>query len=108
MAEESRILRAWRGFSELKLWSFGRKLWSIGANDPKKAVHALKVGLAVTLVSVFYFVRPLYEGVAGSAMGAVLTVAVVFEFNAGKFRRRGFVRRFVSMIQTYDRERRFE
>ncbi|KAG0488338.1 hypothetical protein HPP92_007149 [Vanilla planifolia] len=62
--------------------SFAHKLWTIGANDPKKAIHALKVGLALSLVSLFYYVRPLYDGVAGSAIAAILTVAVVFEYHA--------------------------
>ncbi|KAG0490008.1 hypothetical protein HPP92_006871 [Vanilla planifolia] len=63
--------------------SFAHKLWTIGVNDPKKAIHALKVGLALSLVSLFYYVRPLYDGVAGSAIAAILTVAVVFEYHAG-------------------------
>ncbi|PKU79060.1 aluminum-activated malate transporter 10-like [Dendrobium catenatum] len=98
MAEERLIYRAWRVFSELRLWSFGHMLWNIGVNDPKKAFHALKVGLAVTLVSIFYYVRPLYEGVAGSAMGSVLTVAVVFEFNAGGTICRAFNRTSATFI----------
>jgi hypothetical protein len=48
-------------------------------------VHGLKVGLALTLVSVFYYSRPLYDGVGGAAMWAVLTVVVVFEYTVGKF-----------------------
>ncbi|GJM99182.1 hypothetical protein PR202_ga16263 [Eleusine coracana subsp. coracana] len=62
---------------------FGRTVWNIGADDPRKAVHGLKVALALTLCSVFYYVRPLYDFTGESAMWAVLTVVVVFEYTVG-------------------------
>jgi uncharacterized membrane protein len=60
------------------------RVWRIGADDPRKAVHALKVGLALALVSVFYYTRPLYDSVGGAAMWAIMTVVVVFEYTVGK------------------------
>jgi hypothetical protein len=63
---------------------FARKVWRIGADDPRKAVHGLKVGLALALVSVFYYTRPLYDGVGGAAMWAIMTVVVVFEYTVGE------------------------
>lgn len=63
---------------------FARKVWMIGADDPRKAVHGLKVGLALALVSVFYYTRPLYDGVGGAAMWAIMTVVVVFEYTVGE------------------------
>ncbi|PQQ10596.1 aluminum-activated malate transporter 10 [Prunus yedoensis var. nudiflora] len=39
--------------------------------------------MALTVVSLFYYMRPLYEGVGGNAMWAVMTVVVVFENNVG-------------------------
>lgn len=60
------------------------RVWKIGADDPRRAVHGVKVGLALALVSVFYYTRPLYDGVGGAAMWAVMTVVVVFEFTVGK------------------------
>ncbi|CAL5055065.1 unnamed protein product [Urochloa decumbens] len=60
-----------------------RKVWRIGADDPRKVVHGLKVGLALALVSVFYYTRPLYDGVGGAAMWAIMTVVVVFEYTVG-------------------------
>ncbi|OEL25391.1 Aluminum-activated malate transporter 10 [Dichanthelium oligosanthes] len=60
-----------------------RKVWRIGADDPRKAVHGLKVGLSLALVSVFYYTRPLYDGVGGAAMWAIMTVVVVFEYTVG-------------------------
>ncbi|CAH8389992.1 unnamed protein product [Eruca vesicaria subsp. sativa] len=60
-----------------------RNFWKIGADDPAKIVHCLKVGLALSLVSIFYYMRPLYDGVGGNAMWAIMTVVVVFESNVG-------------------------
>lgn len=61
----------------------GKKL---AKEDPRRVVHSLKVGLAITLVSLFYyFDDPLYDGFGVSAMWAVMTVVVVFEFSVGKF-----------------------
>ncbi|CAH8335194.1 unnamed protein product [Eruca vesicaria subsp. sativa] len=62
---------------------FMMKAWRIGADDPAKVVHCLKVGLALSLVSIFYYMRPLYDGVGGNAMWAIMTVVVVFESNVG-------------------------
>nr|VDD27710.1 unnamed protein product [Brassica oleracea] len=59
------------------------KTWRIGADDPAKVVHCLKVGLALSLVCIFYYMRPLYDGVGGNAMWAIMTVVVVFESNVG-------------------------
>ncbi|GMP61106.1 hypothetical protein CsSME_00023703 [Camellia sinensis var. sinensis] len=67
----------------LKIWRFLEKAWSIGASEPKKVAHCLKVGLALSLVSLFYYMRPLYDGVGGNAMWAVMTVVVVFEYTVG-------------------------
>ncbi|XP_052192058.1 aluminum-activated malate transporter 10 [Diospyros lotus] len=66
-----------------KISRFLEKAWSIGVSDPKKVIHCVKVGLALSLVSLFYYMRPLYEGVGGNAMWAVMTVVVVFEYTVG-------------------------
>ncbi|XP_041027178.1 aluminum-activated malate transporter 8 [Juglans microcarpa x Juglans regia] len=55
----------------------------VGQDDPRRVIHSLKVGLALTLVSLVYYMRPLYEGFGVSGMWAVLTVVVVFEFSVG-------------------------
>ncbi|XP_008810443.2 aluminum-activated malate transporter 10-like [Phoenix dactylifera] len=69
--------------AKLKVSGFMKRAWKIGADDPRKAVHCIKVGLALTLVSVFYYIRPLYDGVGGTAMWAIMTVVVIFEFTVG-------------------------
>ncbi|PON92835.1 Aluminum-activated malate transporter [Trema orientale] len=67
----------------LRLSKFLQNAWNIGCNDPRKVIHCLKVGMALTAVSIFYYMRPLYEGVGGNAMWAVMTVVVVFENTVG-------------------------
>ncbi|KAG8376809.1 hypothetical protein BUALT_Bualt09G0102500 [Buddleja alternifolia] len=55
----------------------------IGDDDPRRIIHSIKVGLALTLVSLFYYFRPLYDGFGQAGMWAVLTVVVVFEYTVG-------------------------
>ncbi|KAL5726846.1 hypothetical protein ACHQM5_000096 [Ranunculus cassubicifolius] len=66
-----------------KVQRFLNKAWDVAVGDPRKIVHCVKVGMALAVVSLFYYVRPLYQGVGGTAMWAVLTVVVVFEFTVG-------------------------
>lgn len=68
----------------LKLSNFLKKAWELASSDPRKAVHGMKVGLTLTAVSLFYYIRPLYDGVGGNAMWGVMTVVVVFEGIVGK------------------------
>ncbi|KAB2069778.1 hypothetical protein ES319_A08G113900v1 [Gossypium barbadense] len=81
--------KAWLGIKglisgfALKVRMFVKKAWDVGTNDPKKVIHCIKVGLALAIVSLFYFMRPLYDGVGGNAMWAVMTVVVVFEPTVG-------------------------
>ena len=56
----------------------------IGEDDPRRLIHSLKVGLAITIVSLVYYFDPLFDGFGISAMWAVITVIVVFEFSVGK------------------------
>ncbi|KAH7864225.1 hypothetical protein Vadar_027208 [Vaccinium darrowii] len=66
-----------------KIWRFIERAWNLGVAEPKKFIHCLKVGLALSFVSLFYYVRPLYDGVGGTAMWAIMTVVVVFEYTVG-------------------------
>ncbi|KAK3024708.1 hypothetical protein RJ639_042930 [Escallonia herrerae] len=59
-----------------------RTIWTVGREDPRRVIHSLKVGLALTLVSLLYLVEPLFEGVGQNAIWAVMTVVVVLEFTA--------------------------
>ena len=69
----------------LKIWRFLYNAWNLGVAEPKKVIHGVKVGLSLLLVSFLYYMRPLYEGVGGNAMWAVMTVVVVFESTVGSY-----------------------
>ncbi|ONK72233.1 uncharacterized protein A4U43_C04F17230 [Asparagus officinalis] len=60
-----------------------KTLLKLGRDDPRRVIHSLKVGTALTLVSFLYLLEPLFEGVGQNAMWAVMTVVVVLEFTAG-------------------------
>lgn len=64
---------------------FIKNIKKIGEDDPRRIVHSAKVGLALTLVSFFYYLRPLYNGFGQAGMWAILTVVVVFEFTVGNY-----------------------
>lgn len=61
-----------------------KNLWIVGKEDPRRVIHALKVGVALTLVSLLYLMEPFFKGVGKNALWAVMTVVVVLEFSAGK------------------------
>ncbi|KAL2557306.1 Aluminum-activated malate transporter 2 [Forsythia ovata] len=75
--------------------SEGKKL---GVEDPRRIIHSMKVGLAITLVSLFYYFDPLYQGFGVSAMWAVITVVVVFEFSVGATLGRGVNREIATLL----------
>ncbi|KAA8549959.1 hypothetical protein F0562_001633 [Nyssa sinensis] len=69
--------------SRSKVVEVAREAKTLGRDDPRRIIHSLKVGLAITLVSMFYYFDTLYQGFGISAMWAVITVVVVFEFSVG-------------------------
>ncbi|XP_020094634.1 aluminum-activated malate transporter 10-like [Ananas comosus] len=85
------IERAWRWLIDWIVSSASR-VWKLGADDPRRVVHGAKVGAALTLVSLFYYMRPLYDGLGGATMWAVMTVVVVFEYTVGGCLYKGFNR----------------
>ncbi|XVF22342.1 hypothetical protein REPUB_Repub12eG0164200 [Reevesia pubescens] len=76
-------LKGFIGGLILKVWRVLEKVWNIGVADPRKVMHCIKVGLALSSVSLFYYMRPLYDDFGGNAMWAVMTVVVVFEYTVG-------------------------
>ncbi|XP_031097425.1 aluminum-activated malate transporter 12-like [Ipomoea triloba] len=60
-----------------------KRFWNVGREDPRRVIHAIKVGVALTLVSLLYLIEPLFKQVGQSAIWAVMTVVVVLEFTAG-------------------------
>jgi hypothetical protein len=84
------VTRAWGWLKSLpeKLWAkvdeVAKDIKKLGRDDPRRIIHSLKVGLALTLVSLFYYTRPLYYGFGENAIWAVITVILVLEFSVGK------------------------
>ncbi|KAJ4728728.1 Aluminum-activated malate transporter [Melia azedarach] len=58
-------------------------IWKLGRDDPRRVIHALKVGLSLTIVSLLYLMEPLFKGIGENAIWAVMTVVVVLEFTVG-------------------------
>ncbi|KAF2946318.1 hypothetical protein DAI22_02g283701 [Oryza sativa Japonica Group] len=77
---------------QAKVSGSAKKVWKIGTDDPRKATYGVKVGVALTLVSLFYYVRPLYDGVRGNAVWAIMTVVLVFEYTVGGSMHKGLKR----------------
>ncbi|KAF8749584.1 hypothetical protein HU200_012599 [Digitaria exilis] len=74
------------------------KVGRIAREDPRRVAHSFKVGLALTLVSVLYYVTPLFNGFGGSAMWAVLTVVIVMEFTVGATLSKGVNRALATLV----------
>ncbi|KAK7272255.1 hypothetical protein RJT34_28736 [Clitoria ternatea] len=74
------------------------QLKKLGKDDPRRVIHSLKVALAITLVSAFYYVNPLYNSFGSSAMWAVFTVIVVSEFSVGATLGKGLNRGFATFL----------
>ncbi|XP_062233106.1 aluminum-activated malate transporter 5-like [Phragmites australis] len=67
------------------------EMWAFARADPRKAVFAGKVGLALALISLLVFLREPRDIVSHS-IWAILTVVVVFEFSIGATLSKGFNR----------------
>lgn len=78
--------------------SLCKMAWKLGADDPRRIFHSIKVGIAVALVSLFYFMHPLFESVGGMAVWAIMTVVVIFEFTAGATLSKGLNRILATLL----------
>ncbi|XP_061955624.1 aluminum-activated malate transporter 8-like [Populus nigra] len=96
--------RAWSWFKAMpgeakaKAIKVAKSTKKLGEDDPRRVIHSLKVGLALTFVSFFYYSRPLYDGFGVSGMWAVLTVAVIFEFTVGGTLSKGLQRGLATLL----------
>ncbi|VVA97261.1 unnamed protein product [Arabis nemorensis] len=75
-----------------------KNVQKFGKDDPRRIIHSLKVGCALTLVSMLYYVRPLYNSFGVTGMWAILTVVVVFEFSVGGTLSKSLNRGFATLI----------
>ncbi|KAI3523147.1 hypothetical protein L1887_01204 [Cichorium endivia] len=71
---------------------------NIGVDDPRRIVHSLKVALAITLVSMVYYLQPLYNGMGEAGIWAILTVVVVFEYTVGATLSKGMNRGLATLL----------
>ncbi|KAL0908347.1 hypothetical protein M5K25_022836 [Dendrobium thyrsiflorum] len=82
-----------------KAAKLGKKLKKIGKDDPRRILHSFKVGLALSLISIFYYVNPLFTSLGSSStMWAVLTVVVVMEYTAGGTLSKGLNRTLATLL----------
>ncbi|KAJ1270937.1 hypothetical protein BS78_06G089200 [Paspalum vaginatum] len=77
---------------------FAGKMSKIARDDPRRVVHSLKVGLALNLVSVFYYVQPLFDGWGVNTIWAVITVVFVMEFTVGGTLSKGLNRAMATLV----------
>ncbi|KAI4364776.1 hypothetical protein MLD38_020827 [Melastoma candidum] len=69
-----------------------RMVSGVGREDPRRAIHSVKVGVSLVLVSLLYLIEPLYERTEGKAIWTIVTVVLVFESTAGATLCRGLNR----------------
>ncbi|KAF3656322.1 Aluminum-activated malate transporter 2 [Capsicum baccatum] len=81
-----------------KIIGIAKQFKKIGKDDPRRVIHSLKVGVALTLVSLFYYFQPLYNGFGVSTMWAIMTVVVVFEFSVGATLGKGLNRGMATLL----------
>ncbi|KAI6702055.1 hypothetical protein NL676_011191 [Syzygium grande] len=76
------------------LWS----VWDFCKEDSNRVIFALKVGLAVLLVSLLILFRAPYEIFGTNIIWSILTVAIMFEYTVGATFNRGFNRALGSLL----------
>ncbi|CAI0541580.1 unnamed protein product [Linum tenue] len=81
-----------------KIAGFMNSLIELARDDPRRVIHSLKVGIALSFVSVFYYYQPLYDDFGVSAMWAVMTVVVVSEFSVGATLGKGLNRGMATLL----------
>ncbi|KAK4607000.1 hypothetical protein RGQ29_000992 [Quercus rubra] len=69
-----------------KVYRVARKIKKVGQDDPRRIVHGLKVGLAITLASLLlFYIEPFnklfHQGQNG--IWAIMTIVLIFEFSVG-------------------------
>ncbi|KAI5353089.1 hypothetical protein L3X38_005981 [Prunus dulcis] len=83
-------------FNFMKYWKdlldFASKAWEMGRSDPRKVIFAIKMGLALSIVSLLIFWKKSYHDIGQYSIWAILTVIVMFEFSIGGTFIKGFNR----------------
>ncbi|VFQ59234.1 unnamed protein product [Cuscuta campestris] len=81
-----------------KVVEIAKNVFKMGKEDPRRIVHSFKVGIALTINSLFYYCNSLYDSFETSGIWAVLTVVVVFEFTVGATLSKGLNRGFATLV----------
>lgn len=99
-SEKTNVFRRLNKIPTLKLIlrKFAKDFLQLGKDDPRIIMHAIKVGLALSVVSLFYLTDKLFHGVGRNAIWAIMTVVVVFEFTAGATLSKGFNRAIGTLL----------
>ncbi|XP_050287235.1 aluminum-activated malate transporter 8-like isoform X2 [Quercus robur] len=68
-----------------KVYRVARKIKKVGQDDPRRIVHGLKVGLALTLASLLLFYIKPFDLLDEDQNGiwAIMTIVLIFEFSVG-------------------------
>ncbi|KAI3783882.1 hypothetical protein L1987_42971 [Smallanthus sonchifolius] len=76
-------------FDGIKKWWIGVRLFldslfGMGRSDPRKFIFGAKSGLAFAIVSALTYVTEPVQLISENIIWAILTVILIFEYNAGK------------------------
>ncbi|KAM1718925.1 hypothetical protein ACFX12_020815 [Malus domestica] len=88
-----KMMNSWKD-----LLHFASKAWQMGRSDPRKVIFAIKMGLALSTVSLLIFWKKSYRDVSQYSIWAILTVIVMFEFSIGGTFIKGFNRGFGTLF----------
>ncbi|KAI7751552.1 hypothetical protein M8C21_030986, partial [Ambrosia artemisiifolia] len=89
---------AWPSKIKHAIVDFAINVKKIGVDDPRRIAHSFKVALAITLVSMIYYLQPFYKGIGDAGIWAILTVVVVFEYTVGATLSKGMNRGFATLL----------
>ncbi|KAK8649523.1 hypothetical protein V6N13_130251 [Hibiscus sabdariffa] len=78
-------------------------IWKVGGKDHRRVIHAIKVGLSLTLVTMLHMLEPFFEVFGPNAMWIVMTVVLELQFTAGTVLA-GSLALFVDFIATKSRK----
>ncbi|KAL2485558.1 Aluminum-activated malate transporter 2 [Abeliophyllum distichum] len=87
-----------KNFFTLEMGKITRHVEKIAQEDPRRVIHSLKFGFTLTLVSLLYYLKPLYKTFNISAMWVIITVVVVFEFSVGATIGKGLNRGLATLV----------
>ncbi|XP_076952937.1 aluminum-activated malate transporter 8-like [Bidens hawaiensis] len=80
------------------IFEFAIDIKNIGMADPRRITHSLKVALAITMVSMIYFLQLFYNSIGNAGIWAILTVVMVLEYTVGATLSKGLNRGFATLL----------